>query len=340
MARVILAHNLIKPDMLRKGPLDLTAELDSETTIAALAEALEAGGHQVTPLDVGDDICRQLRDAEADIVFNITEGLRGESRESHVPAVCEMLGVPYTGSGVLALATCLDKARAKEVLAYHGVRSAQFQVIRAPHEPFDPRLRFPLIIKLLNQGSSMGLSEDSIVHDGDAARRQVEAVWEAYREPLLVEEFIRGREFTVGILGNDAPQVLPIAEYVFDEPYGIVLYEPDEPVLEAMAAVRGEALPEFPDNHWTVCPADVDPELATRIRDTALATYRALGLRDWGRMEMRLGPDDQLYVLDVNPIAGIDPSYTLPRQARAASMSYADLVNTILNHALARHGLA
>lgn len=309
-------------------------------TIQALVAALEAGGHQVISLDVDDRVCHQLQQAEADIVFNIVEGLRGESREAHFPALCEMLGIPYTGSGVLTLATCLEKARAKEVLAHHGIATAPFQVMRRPDEPLNADLRFPLIVKLLHEGSSMGLSESSIVHDSDALRRQIEAVWQVYREPLLIEEFIQGREFTVGLLGNETPQVLPIAEYVFDDPYGIVLFDPDDPVVEVLAVVRDEALPAFPDTHTTVCPVDLDAELEARIQDTALATYRVLGLRDWGRMEMRLGPDGQLHVLDVNPIAGIDPTYTLPRQARAAGMSYADLVNTILGHALARHGLA
>ncbi len=340
MARVILAYNLIKPEMLREGPLDLTAELDNETTIAALTAALQAGGHEVIPLDAEGDLYRKLVDANADIVFNVAEGLRGESREAHLPALCEMLGIPYTGSGVWTLATCLDKARTKEILTYYGIETASFQVLRTPAAPLDVRLRFPLIVKLLHEGSSMGLSRDSVVNDEVALRRQVAALWQTYREPLLIEEFIRGREFTVGVLGNGTPTVLPIAEYVFGDPYGIVLFEPDDPVAEAMAAERGGSLPAFPRLHTTVCPAAIDCELEQRIRDTALRVYMALGLRDWGRMEMRLGPDGRLYVLDVNPIAGIDPSYTLPRQARAAGMSYADLVNTILNHALARYGLS
>lgn len=339
MARVILAHNLIKPEMLRQGPLDRTAELDNETTIAALVAALEAGGHRVIPLDVDDAVCHQLRATRADIVFNIVEGLRGESREAQLPALCEMFGIPYTGSGVWTLATCLDKARTKEILAYYGIATAPFQVMRAPGEPLDGRLRFPLIVKLLHEGSSMGLSESSIVADADALQRQIAAVWQVYGEPLLLEEFIQGREFTVGILSNAAPQVLPIAEYVFTAPQGIVLFEPDDPVVATLTAVRGEPWPTFATTHTTVCPADIDVGLEARIRETALAAYRALGLRDWGRMEMRLGPDGRLYVLDVNPIAGIDPSYTLPRQACAAGMSYADLVNTILQHALARYRL-
>lgn len=338
MARVILAYNLIKPEMLRQGPLDHTAELDNEITIAALTAALEAGGHEVIPLDAEGNLCSKLLEANADIVFNVVEGLRGESREAHLPALCEMLGIPYTGSGVLTLATCLDKARTKEVLTYHGIKTAPFQIMGVPDEPLDPRLRFPLIVKLLHEGSSMGLSRDSIVNDEAALRRQVETLWQLYNEPLLIEEFIQGREFTVGVLGNQAPTVLPIAEYVFSEPYGIVLFEPDEPVAKMMAAIRGGDLPAFPRLHTTVCPAEINAELEQRIRDTALRVYSALGLRDWGRMEMRLGLDDQLYVLDVNPLAGIDPTYTLPRQARAAGMSYADLVNTILNHALARYG--
>lgn len=339
MARVVLAYNLIKPEMLRAGPLDRTAELDNEVTISALTAALKAGGHEVIPLDAEGDVYHKLCEARGDIVFNVTEGLRGESREAQLPALCEMLGIPYTGSGVLTLATCLDKARTKEVLAYHGIGTAPFQVMRMPDAPLDARLRFPLIVKLLHEGSSMGLSRDSIVSDEAALRRQVTALWQTYGEPLLIEEFIQGREFTVGVLGNGTPTVLPIAEYVFRDPYGIVLFEPDEPVAIALAAERGGDLPAFPRLHTTVCPAEIDFELEQRIQDTALRVYSILGLRDWGRMEMRLGADGQLYVLDVNPIAGIDPTYTLPRQARAAGMNYADLVNTILNHALARYGL-
>ncbi len=340
MAQVILAYNLIKPEMLCQEPLDRTAELDSEATISAVTAALEAGGHRVIPLDVDHRVCSRLLEARGDIVFNIVEGLRGESREAQFPALLEMLGIPYTGSGVLTLATCLDKARTKEVLAYHGIFTPPFQVMRTPETPLDPRLHFPLIVKLLHEGSSMGLSPASIVEDASALRRQVEAVWQIYNEPLLVEEFIRGREFSVGVLGNEAPIVLPIGEYVFRDPQGIVLFVPDDPVAEMAIAVRGESLPPFAPMHTTVCPADIEPMLAARIQETALAVYRILGLRDWGRMEMRLGPDGRLYVLDVNPIAGIDPSYTLPRQARAAGMSYADLVNAILNYALARYGLA
>lgn len=340
MARVVLAYNLITPEMLRQGPLDRTAELDSETTIAALVAALKSGGHQVIPMDADDEICCRLREVSPDIVFNIVEGLRGESREAHLPALCEMLNIPYTGSGVLTLATCLDKARTKEILAYHGIGTAPFQVMRTPDEPLAPRLRFPLIVKLLHEGSSMGLSERSIVDDAHALRLQVESVWQVYHEPLLIEEFIEGREFTVGVLGNEAPQMLPIAEYVFEKPRGIVLFQPDEPVAEAMARERAGELPLFEVSYAFVCPTDITPALGAQIGATALAAFRVLGLRDWGRMEMRLGPEGRLYVLEVNPIAGIDPTYALPKQARVAGMSFADLVNTILDHALARYGLA
>jgi D-alanine-D-alanine ligase-like ATP-grasp enzyme len=339
MARVILAYNLIKPEMLRQGPLDRTAELDSEDTIAALVAALEAGRHQVIPLDVGEDICSRLCAEHPDVVFNIAEGLRGESREAQLPALCEMFGIPYTGSGVLTLATCLNKARTKEIIAHHGIETAPFQVMQAPDEPLDARLHFPLIVKLMHEGSSMGLSENSIVDDALALRCQAEIVWEQYRGPLLIEEFIEGREFTVGVLGNESPVVLPIAEYVFHQSRGIMLFIPDDPVLEALVRERDGAVPHFEAKYTFVCPAAVTPALRTQIEVTALATYKVLGLRDWGRMEMRLGLDGQLYVLEVNPIAGIDPTYALPKQAYAAGMSYADLVNGILHHAMARYGL-
>jgi D-alanine-D-alanine ligase len=351
MARVALVFNLITAELLAVGPLDSTAELDSEHTISALAEALESRGHTVVPINADDSIAEMLKAVKPQIVFNIAEGIRGESRESQVPALCEMSGIPYTGSGVQTLAICLDKARTKQILAYYGIPTAAFQIFRAPEEPLDPRLRFPLIIKLLHEGSSMGLSQNSVVDDEQTLRRQVAYLHATYQQPILVEEFIAGREFTVAVLGNDDLRVLPIIEYIFNRPRGIVLFTPDDTVLPVMRQARPELelpfgksrqeLEQSPQlaNHYTVCPAEVSPKLKRQIEETALATYRALGVRDWGRMEMRLGSDRRLYILEVNPIAGIDPSYMFPKAARAAGMSYAELVNTILDYALRRAGL-
>jgi D-alanine-D-alanine ligase len=338
MARVALVHNLIRPAMLRDGPLDCIAEYDSEDTISALSAALRTGGHEVIPVEADESIVERLKVVQPRVVFNVAEGIRGESRESHAPAVCEMLGLPYTGSGPLTLALCLNKSRAKEILAYYCIPTPSFQVFHSLEEQLDPGLRFPLIVKLLHEGSSMGLSENSIVDDEVALKRQVGYLLEIYRQPTIVEVFIEGREFTVGVLGNETPRTLPIIELVFDRPRGIVLFVPDDPVKPLIWRERNADL-QFSQHHRAVCPADVSEELACRIEQTALRAFRALGCRDWCRMEMRLGDDGTLYVLELNPIAGIDPSYWLPRAAQAAGLSYEAFVNEILGYALERAGI-
>lgn len=335
MARVSLVYNLIRPAMLRDGPLDYIAEYDSEDTISALGAALQAGGHEVIPIEADESVVEKLKVVQPHVVFNVAEGIRGESRESHVPAICEMLGLPYTGSGPLTLALCLDKSRAKQVLGYYCIPTPPFQVFRSPEEELDSDLRFPLIVKLLHEGSSMGLSEDSIVDDEVALKRQVGYLLETYHQPAIVEEFIEGREFTVSVLGNGAPRTLPIIELVFDRPRGIVLFVPDDPVMPLVKQERGADV-RFAQHHRPICPADVSDELAHQIKQTALRAFQALGCRDWCRMEIRLGDDGTLYVLELNPIAGIDPSYWLPRAAQVAGLSYEALVNEILGYALER----
>lgn len=342
MAKIALVYNLIHPEQVDGFPVDILAEYDSEETIASLQTALESAGHSVDLLEADETVAVRLKTSAPDIVFNIAEGWHGESRESYVPTVCEMLGLPYTGSGPLTLALCLNKARAKEILLHHDIPTPRFQVMERVDTPLDPNLRFPLIAKLLQEGSSMGLTEDSVVDDEAALRRQVARLLRDYHEAVLVEEFIEGREFTIGVLGNDPPHILPITELVFSKPRGIVLFQADP-----------EAIARFPDlwgayakriTHRAVCPANITPELQARIEALAVRAYQALGCRDWCRMEMRLDAAGTLHVLELNPIAGIDASYWFARSAEVAGESYQEFVNEILGHALARqnnhHGLA
>lgn len=335
MVKVALVYNLIHPEQLNGLPIDILAEYDSEETIAGLQAALESAGHTVILLESDETIASQLKAAAPDIVFNIAEGRHGESRESYIPVVCEMLRLPYTGSGPLTLALCLNKARAKEILLHYGIPTPRFQVMEHPDAPLDPELRFPLIAKLLEEGSSIGLSENSVVDDETALRRQVAYLIDTYHEPALVEEFIEGREFTIGILGNRPPHPLPITEVVFSQPRGIVLFEPDPAVIARFPELWGGFTLKIP--HQSICPANVTPELQAAIEQTALRAYQALGCRDWCRMEMRLDAAGALYVLELNPIAGIDASYWFARSAEVAGETYQEFVNEILNHALARY---
>jgi D-alanine-D-alanine ligase len=315
--------------------LDCIAELDSEETIQAVANALKAGGHEVILLEANQDFADKLRFFQPDIVFNIAEGMQGDSRESQVPAICEFFDIPYTGSGVLTLSICLNKARTNEVLLSNGVMVPPFQVFYTHEDGLQLNSEFPLIVKLLHEGSSMGLSKMSVVHNEKALRDQVNFLISTYQEPVLVQKFIIGREFTIGILGNQDLFTLPITEITFQDPFGIVLFYPDDEVIPMIKQVKGDQfVNDFMNQiifEKSKCPADINPELAERINQMALKAYEVLECRDWCRIDIRLGSDDVLYILELNPIAGIAPGYWLPRSAEVANLNYDAFVNKILD---------
>ena len=200
---VALLANLKKNAPTWPGmPPDQWDDLDSEETIEAIMGALEAGGHQVTFLEGDVTLYDTLRQVKPDICFNICEGHFGDSREAQVPALLEMLRIPYTGSRVLTLALALDKPMTKRVLAYHGLPTPPFQVFERVNEPLDPDMHFPLFVKPSREGTGMGVSAESIVHDEAQLRVQLERQLARYNQPILVERFIEGREVTVGMLGN------------------------------------------------------------------------------------------------------------------------------------------
>jgi len=350
--------------MLLHAPLDRTAEFDSAQTIETLRAAIATHGHEVVLIEADADAYEQLRASRADLVFNIAEGIRGEDREAQIPAMLEMLGMPYTGSGPLALALGLHKGKTKEILSWHGIPTPAFQVVTCADEIDTTSLTFPLIVKLLHEGSSMGLSYDAVVETHDALADRITSVTHAYAQPVIVESFIDGREFTVPVLGNTPPRALPPVEVLFSGPRPITLFQPDDPIILRLAQAQGQRIAEpvsyrfSPDQALmllrtedggeleipvslttSVCPADIPAELETRLQDTAIRAFQALECRDWGRVDMRVGSDGIPQVLELNPIAGIDPTYWLPRSASAAGMDYATLIRTILDAACQRYGL-
>jgi D-alanine-D-alanine ligase len=320
--------NLGKNEPPEEGePPDAHAELDSEHTVMAIAAGLASAGHQVILVEGDEEAYLKLRETRPDIVFNICEGLRGESRESQVPALLEMLGIPYTGSGVLSLALALDKAAAKKMLLYHGVPTPAFRNI-APGVPIDADgLRFPLFVKPANEGSSMGIGPESKVNTLEEFTERVQFVHDVYCQPALVEEFIDGREFTVGLVGNDKPLIFPMIEIN----YGLV--------PKAHGNIYSyQFKKEWDADEYYLCPAPVDEETEQLLKDTALAAFRALGCADVARVDIRLGTDGVPYVLEVNPLPGLTPGFSdLCRQADKAGLTYPELVNSILEAALERY---
>jgi D-alanine-D-alanine ligase len=337
MATVGLTFNLIHEEEIGEKPVDCIAELDTPETINTLKEALESGGHTVILLEADETIVENIKRCrnKLDIVFNIAEGLRGESRESHVPAILEMLGIPYVGSGPLTLAVCLNKVRTKEILCSYDIPTPAYQVFYTEEELPHRNLHFPLITKLSNEGSSMGLSYDSVVDDEKALQKQVANLIRIYHQPVLVEEFIEGREFGIPVIGNSPPVSLPLIEFHFHGKWSITIFIPDKPLQ-----IFKEKNYEIPDPMVTnKCPADIPVEMEKMLIDLALRSYKALECRDWCRLEIRVDRQGNPFVIELNPIAGIDPSYRFAVSAQIAGINYAQLINKILVFAMERYGM-
>ena len=314
---------------------DEFAEWDSAETIDAVAAALSGLG-EVIRLEATDDFPQALRDSRPDIVFNIAEGTSGVNREAHVPAICEFYGVPYSASDPLTLSLCLHKARAKEMLAWHGVPTPRFAVVTeiADLAGSASSLELPVFVKPVHEGSSKGITEANFCRTRAELARQTGYLLETYRQPVIVEEYLPGAEFTCAVLGNDADAVvLPIVGIDFSSlPAGAL------PIYGFEAKWIWDR-PKRPLKMFD-CPALIDGSLARAIETVTLDAYRVLGCRDWSRIDVRLDSAGAPNVIEVNPLPGILPdpadNSCFPKAARAAGMSYDELIQSCLKHAAAR----
>jgi len=327
------------------APPDALAEYDADETVQALQDALRARGHAPFFLEADETFIDAVRTTQPDICFNIAEGLHGDSRESQIPALLEMLSIPYTGSKVLTHAISLDKVMTKRVWRDAGLSTAPFQSFRRANAPLDERLTFPLFVKPSREGSGMGINARSIVHDEAELRAQVAWVITTYRQPALVETYLPGREFTVGLVGNTRLPGEP-SRSVFYNARGFHLF----PVLEIdsqKGAVKGiynaEAKSYAIEDELApgyLCPADIPPELKAELHRLSIAAFEALDGLDVGRVDFRLGADGMPYLVEANTLPGINPSVSdLVIAARAEHVAYETLVNEILDLARERYNL-
>jgi D-alanine-D-alanine ligase len=317
---------------------DEFAEWDSPTTIAAVESALSHLG-KVVRLEANEDFPETLRQVRPDIVFNIAEGIYGVNREAHVPAICEFFGIPYSGSDPFTLSLCLDKARTKETLTFHGIPTPKFAVVEKIEdlEPFGRPLSLPLFVKPLHEGSSKGITDSNLCWDRAHLLRQTEFLLENYNQPVLVEEYLPGKEFTCAVFGNgDEATVLPIVGMNFESlPKGAL------PIYSFDAKFVWDR-PENPLDIFQ-CPARITRELQASIERVTLDAFRVLGCRDWARIDVRLDALGVPNVLEVNPLPGILPdpadNSCMPKAARAAGISYDELIQNCLKYAAARQGV-
>jgi D-alanine-D-alanine ligase len=368
------------------APWDKWNELDSEKSVAGYERALRLAGHEVIPLEGDHTLIDNLLKYKPDICFNTCEGHYGKSREAQVPAVLDMLRVPYTGSGVMSLAIALDKAMTKRVLQFYSIPTPAFQVFVTGDEPVDARLNFPLIAKPSLEGSGIGITGKSICRTPRDLREQVRYLLRAYSQPVLVEEYIEGREVTTGILGNLMPRgawikakkrieaarnaqlqftgqagaeagsgngahtpvtgtaerKTPVREFYYS---GVRVLPPLEidftPLTGEPPLYNSEIKANNPWGPRYLCPAPLTVKLTEQIGRSTVATFRALECYDFARVDFRIrASDNQPLVIEINPLPGLTEALSdIVLEADAAGMSYAELINTILDSALRRYGM-
>ncbi len=323
--RVLVVHN--RP--AGSGP-DRISEAGVEGAAAVARSALETSGHDVASLalETPAQAWETLAAFRPDAVVNLCEGLAGDARhEMHVAALWELAGIPYTGSPPLALGLSQDKATVKRLLESAGIPTPKWALCETV--PDAAPIAFPAIVKPAREDASLGIGSASVVRDLSALRRAVADLLERYRQPALVERFVPGREFNAAILGNDPPRLLPLAEIDFS---GLPQGAP------AIVGYEAKWLPDHPLYRGTpaVCPASVSPELTARIAETALGAWALTGGRDYGRVDLRVAPDDRIFVLEVNLNPDTSPDAGFARAAAAAGISSPDFFRDLVRWARER----
>jgi len=313
----------------KDDPVDAAAELDGHRTIECIKSALESAGHKVILIGGARQlISRQAsHDLKVDIVFNISEGFKGRNRESQVPAILDLYDIPFVGADALSLGVTLDKVMAKKCFIADGIPTARyFKAIMDDDLSRLNTIGFPLFVKTLHEGTSKGITQSSRVENLEQLKAQVEHICLNYKQPALVEEFIKGTEFTVGVIGNNPPKAMPVVQYAIagKTDLGNEFYS-----YRHVA----EKLVEH------ICPAPIDGKLARRLQELALQAYRSVDCRDFGRVDFRVDEAGCPYVLEINPLPNLNPDDVFVLFGQAVGMSYDQIINKIMDEALERSGL-
>ncbi len=326
-------------------PPDAFADFDHIETIQSIQAAIETDGHKTIFIEANADLPYALKETQPDICFNIAEGLGGDAREAQTPALLESLGIPYTGSRVLTNAIALDKTLTKRIWRDRNLPVAPFQEFSTPDEHLRQSLHFPLFVKPAREGTGMGVDMRAKVETESELRERVTYIIENYKQPALVESFLPGREFTVGQIGRPDAKLksrhpewysprgfhqFPILELESSRASTPGIYS-----HEAKAHLVGEeGAPQY------LCPADVDEELARKMKRLALRAHNLLGALDVSRVDVRLDADGNPRLIEINPLPGLTPGYSdLCIQAAADGIAYEELILEILYLGASRWGL-
>lgn len=323
-----LTYNLKKG--IQTDAEDMEAEYDSIDTIYGIKNALEKAGCHVVLLEADHTLFNKLQNNRFDIVFNIAEGIFGRAREAQVPAILNFFQIPFTGSDETTLCISLDKSLTKRLLSTYCIKTPRYQVFNTATEELDATLKFPLIVKPNAEGSSKGISDCSVAQNEQELRTILKRCIDTYCVPFLVEEYISGRELTVGILGNgDDMIVIPPMEIVYknqNETFHVYSYQVKRNYQQY---VKYE------------CPAHLDENIIREVMNISKQIYQALECRDFSRIDYRVSPEGEIYFIEINPLPGLAPGYSdFPMAAEFIGIPYDELIVKILNSALKRYGMA
>ncbi len=328
---------------------DQWSDLDSIKTIMSLVNAIKEGGHDCEFLEADVSLLDTIRTYKPDICFNISEGHFGDGREAQVPALLEMLQIPYTGSKVLTLAMALDKPATKRILHWHELPTPNFQTFERVDEPLSEDMSYPLFVKPSREGTGMGVSAKSIVHNRAELEEQIAGIMQRYAQPALVEQYIEGREVTVGMIGN---LIGPVARRVPHNPElprmqsGLYFLPPLEvdlsPFKDSDITYTNYLKVELADQLNYICPAPLDDDTVDELNWLSAAVFRVMGALDVSRVDFRLDVNDHWkpYILEINPLPGLSPGISdIVIEGEADGIHHTELVNKILDTALTRYGI-
>ena len=307
---------------------DIEAEYDSIETINNLKETLEQLNCKVILLEADRQIFSKLENLKFDIIFNIAEGIYGRGREGQIPAILDFYKIPYTGSDSTTLCVGLDKALTKRLLSTIKVKTPQFQLVDNPFAKIDEYLKYPLIVKPNAQGSSKGIHDFAVAHDLKEAEALVKGNIKTYEEPLLVEEYIEGREFTIGVLGNGSDKrVFHPMEIIYK----------DKGQVENIYSYNVKK--DYKEYIEYICPAVLKKEIEAEMMETAERIYDLMECRDFSRIDFRLSKENEVYFIEINPLPGLAMGYSdYPMLAGFCGVEYKTLIKSILNSTLKRYG--
>lgn len=325
--KIGLTYNLYSDYQPKEDdPADAAAEWDSEVTIEGLQSAIRANGHEPVLIGNGEKLLKWLGKNKVDLVFNIAEGLHGRGREAQIPALLEMLQVPYAGSDSVTLGVALDKVMTKQVMKAEGIPTPAFLKINRPEELNGVPLKYPMFAKPVHEGTGKGIDNQSKIESYPQLRSRIRYLIKTYKEPVLIEEFMEGEEFTVGIVGSP-PRVIGTMQIVIDTNQ-----------VENYYSYRVKA--EYEKFVHYVCPPQIDSEKLKKIEDIALRAFKVLDCKDFGRVDLRCDANGNPNFLEINPLAGLNPLHSdLCIIARHNGITFERLIGEVLHSAMLRNHL-